>query len=454
MSSPASSGEGGLPAATATLRYTAGGLAAVLLVSICVALGQEAGSFGSWVWIAVGLGLGGGGLVIGCAWLWSRVPVGWGWLLAVVLVALAARVALLPSERMLSDDACRYHWDGKVLVHGINPYLYAPDAPEVAHLRRDPPDARINHPDRVTVYPPLAQLLFAVGYWLLPGSLIGFSILCLLAELACWLLLLLELHRRGLPRAWLLLAAWSPLLVCQGYLAGHVDLLGLPFVALLVVALSRGWMVRAGLALALACLIKPLAVIFVPALVVQLGWRRGALSLGVAALVGLAFYLPFVGAGWNLFASTWLMFSTWSFNGSLAGLFEALLPLSAAHWVAAGCLAALLGLSAWRGRDLITRMLLAMAALVVCSPTLFPWYLVWMFPLLVLRPDPALLVLGLLAPLTDLTVIGYTLDGSWILPVWVQLVEYVPFYALGVASAWRGWGMFGPAVRGADPATR
>jgi hypothetical protein len=412
------------------------------LLAGCVLLGQDAFDFPAWIWLSVGMGVFGGGLVWCCAHAWSRVRPGWAWLTLVLGLAIAFRVGLLPAERMLSDDACRYHWDGKVLVSGVNPYRHPPADPVLAHLRGDGPDACINHPDRVTVYPPAAQAFFALGYLISPGSLSGYQLLSLLAELACWGLLLWELGRRALPRARILLAAWAPLVFCQASLAGHVDLLGLPWLSLMVIAAARGWPVRAGLGLALACLIKPLAVIFVPALVMELGWRRSAIALGTAAGLALVAYLPFLDAGWNLFSSTWLMFTSWEFNGSLAAGLEALLPLRAAHLVAAGLLAGLLVLGAWRGRDLLARMLLAMAALVVCSPTLFPWYLVWMFPLLVLRPDPALLTLGLLIPLTDLTVIDYRAGDGWDQPAWVWLAEYLPFYGLLAASACKGWGMF------------
>jgi hypothetical protein len=150
----------------------------------------------------------------------------------------------------------------------------------------------------------------------------------------------------------------------------------------------------------------------------------------VFAAVVTAAYLPFVSAGWWLFDSMWLMAGHWSFNGSLADGLLWLLPGVAARWVLAGLLAGLLVLSAWKGRDLLDRLVLSMLAFVVCTTTLFPWYLVWMMPLLVLRPHPALVFLCFIAPLVEMVVIDYHLQQVWELPLWVQLVEYLPFYGL------------------------
>jgi len=312
----------------------------------------------------------------------------------------------------------------------------------VAHLPIHVLDARINHPWNRTCYPPLAELLFAVGYLLSPGRLTGLQLLGLAAELITWLLLLGELRRRAAPTSRILLIAWAPLIVYEGYLPGHLDVLSLPLVTWFLLATARGQGARAGVALALACLVKPLPLIFVPAALRELG-RRGGLRLALAGLgVGLLCYLPFARAGWKLFSSTWLMATEWSFDGSLGAWFETLLPRHAAHLVAAAAAALAILLGAWRGRDLLSRMLLAQAAFVIFTPTLFPWYLIGMYPLLALRPDPALLALGILAPLAEEMMIGYHATGVWHLAVWARWSQYLPFYLLLAAGAWRGWGMF------------
>ena len=417
-------------------------LAGIGLLAASATLGLSQVDFATWVWLAVGSAVLVSGLVLAAAWLNRKQSVGRIWWLVAIGVALAARLLMMASDRQLSDDAYRYHWDGKVLSHGINPYSYAPDDSALSDLRVDEFDERINHPAVPTVYPPLAQLLFAAGYLMSPGQFTGLQILFLLCEALALFLLASQLRRLRGPPAWLLLMAWSPLLIWEGYLPGHLDSLGVAFVALFCLCLERRWAWRAGLILALACLIKPLGLLFVPAAALRLGMRGSLRAAGAFCVVCLLAYLPFAAAGWNLFSSTWLMASFWSYNGSLGEVLQILLPRVPAR-VAAACLTVgLVVLGLQLGRDWIARLQLAFCAFCVCTPTLFPWYLICLMPLLVLRPDPSLLVLAALVPLSQVVNLGYQVDGVWALPAWVPWVEYLPFYTILALSAWKGWGMF------------
>ncbi len=362
----------------------------------------------------------------------------------IILGAIVVRVALLPVPWDLSEDAARYHWDGKVLAAGINPYLYPPNAVELDSLRGDQLDGLISDRSErtLTVYPPLAELVFAAGYLLTPGRLLGMQLLWLLAELAAWLILARELAATNRPRQRLMLLAWAPLIVFTGYLPGHVDLLYLPFVAGFLVAVRRDRPVTAGLLLGLAVLVKPFPLLLLPAAVAEFGVRR---SLGAIAALGgivLVFYLPFLGAGWKLISSMLLMAEEWSFNGSLAAGLERLMPMTVAHIVSWSIFLLLIAATFRIRRDFLSRCLLACAAFAICTPTLFPWYLTFFLPLLALRPDPALLALTILAPLSDLILLGYLTTGTWHQPLWTGVLEYGVFYGLLIVGARNRWGMF------------
>lgn len=440
-------------------------LAAVALLAAAAWTGADRADLAGWlrtvIWIQPPLTF----LVILAAWLGERVEgggrsgVGSGarglgsrrWLLAVLVVALAARLLLLTSSGELSDDAARYHWDGKVLCHGLNPFGQAPDSPAVAHLHTHPIDARINHPWNVTCYPPLAQAVFAVAYRLTPGSLLGWRLLMILAETATWWLMIRALDRRGLPRSRLLLVAWLPLLAWQSLLPGHVDTLVVPLMVLLLDLLRQRRPLAAGCILGAICLIKPLPLLLLPA-----AWRQfdrlGAVLLTgtVAVTVGVA-YLPFLSAGWGLFTSTWLMATDWSFNGSAGRVAEWLLPLSWAHLLSVALTAAGILLAAWRGRDLLQRGLLSATAFVAFTPTLFPWYLLFLVPLVALRPDPALLWLMATIPLADQVAIAWQTAGLWDPAWWAWTLQYIPFFLLLALGARRRLGMFAP-LAAATPA--
>ncbi len=439
--------------APTTWRWLLLGATVAVLSGLTVALGMDVGGFEAWVWTVMLGSILAGALVVASALALrgARLPRAGVWV--GLALAVLFRLSLLPAERYLSDDAFRYLWDGKVLAHGINPYAHAPSSKELDALRTHRLDGLINHPAHRTVYPPLAQAYFAAGYLLSPGSLLGLQVLFVLSEVVSWLLLLGLLRRWGRSPAWVLLAAWAPLVVFEGYLPGHVDTLGLPWLVLLVVALDRriGWL--AGVALAAACLVKPLPVILLPVALVHLGWRRGLHLCAVLVAVVLLAYLPLLSAGDGLTESLWLMARKWSFNGSLAALLEASMPQATARMLAAGILSALLLAAPFLGRSLTSRLLLAQVACVVCTPNLYAWYAIWMLPLLVLRPDPALLSLALLLPLTEVVNVRWRMAGVWKVELWPSVVIYSVFYPLLAISAWMRWGAFAPAPERGSPSS-
>jgi len=425
-----------------TSLLTAGAAAALLLGAAFVAYLPL--PFGSWIVLTVLVTVGTGLLVAATAILREGRRHGVSHTRLILLVGILARLILLPAPFELSEDAARYHWDGKVLVHGLNPYECVPDSPELDHLRGDAPDERINPRSRatLTVYPPLAQLAFAGAYLATPGSVLGLKLLWLMAEIAALLLLDRELRRRNLPASRVLILAWWPLLVFGAYLPGHVDILLLPFVILFLSALDRRRAVSAGLWLGLACLVKPFPAILLPAAWVTLGTRRTLAMTGVMALLAAAFYLPFAEAGEKLFSSMLLMGREWTFNGSVGALLEEILPMETAHLASAVLMIAAVCAGARFGGDAVGRCLLAAGAFVVFSPTVFPWYAFWFLPILALRPDRALLSFTLLVPLADLVMVGYANEGVWRESVLARVVLYAVFYGLLLRGALRRDGMF------------
>jgi hypothetical protein len=94
----------------------------------------------------------------------------------------------------------------------------------------------------------------------------------------------------------------------------------------------------------------------------------------------------------------------------------------------------------------VTRMIMAQTAFIICTPTLFPWYLVGLLPLLALRPVPSLLALVALVPLADEVVIGYQVTGAWEPALWPRLAIYLPFYLLLIRDLRSASGK-GPGLR-------
>ncbi|MBI5488037.1 MAG: hypothetical protein HY905_11945 [Deltaproteobacteria bacterium] len=418
-------------------------LAGFLLASLALFAGFSAFSYEIWLWTVLLLAVAAGLAVVAAVFLRPLERPGRTWLVLALALGLGARLAPTSTRNMTSTDALRYVWDGKVLAHGINPYAHAPDSHALDHLRTDPIDHLVNAPQVRTPYPPLAEAVFLGAYALTPGRLLGYQLLNLLAEISAWFLLLGLLGRLGLPRSRILLLAWAPLLVVEGYLPGHTEVLALPLLCLLVAAMLERRPVAAGLSLAAACLIKPLALVFLPAVARELGWRRTGVLLAVLAATLAAAYAPFLlWGGHSHWGPMALMAEKWSFNGTVAPLLGVVLPDYAARIAAFGGMLALVVAGAFLGRDFVSRCLLALTAVVVMSPVLFSWYVIWIVPFVVLRPDPAALALALLVPLTDIVAVNVYLHHTFDPPLWSTLAVFVPFYALLAAGWARKWGMF------------
>ena len=144
-----------------------------------------------------------------------RTPAGWCWASpfsparAAAIVggfAVLFRLLLLDTAPSLSDDIYRYLWDARVQAAGGNPYAHAPDAAPLEGLR-DEDWSRINHPELVTVYPPVAQWFFLAAHLVWPGvtGLKAALVLCdLLLIAVLWRLLRVRGQRpeRALLYAW------------------------------------------------------------------------------------------------------------------------------------------------------------------------------------------------------------------------------------------------------------
>lgn len=350
--------------------------------------------------------------------------------LAIILaIGLVPRLLLIPTAPTLSEDLYRYLWDGRLVAAGWNPFLHPPSDPAFAAWR-DALYARLNHAAVPTIYPPLAQWLFALA-WKLGGTPFAWKALLLALEAALVASLAWLLRRRRLPPERLLLYYWNPLVVVECYGSGHVDLAAAAFLALAIALFEGGRRARAGAALGAAVLVKVVPMLLVPALARRRAWA----TLAAATLLIALLYLPFRSAGTMLWEGLRIYARNWEYNGPV---YAAIRPFfrngDEPRLLLAGALAAALGVIAWRARTLSGAALASWMAFVLLSPTVYPWYLVPAIALLPLHPDPGLLLFSGTVALTYLPLPVFRATGVWTLPPWIPWVEYGSLAAAWIAA--------------------
>ncbi len=377
-------------------------------------------------------------------------------LLASFALATAMQVMLIFTPPTLSDDMYRYVWDGRVQAQGISPYRYPPAARELEALRDAPVWRFINRKNAVTVYPPGAELAYALAWRIRPDSVRWFQMVMALGGLLTGGLLVGLLRAMGRSAARVLIYLWSPLLAFETAHAAHVDGLMLPL-------LVGAWWARVrerdglvGVLLGLATAIKVYPAILLPAL-----WRprhaQGRWRLPLAFVLTLvACYSPYVIVSGTQVLGYLPNYFRERFNMGLAGQLIprfvqwGIDPHQGMFVLTAGVLA-MLGVwmvlrPAHCGEEAVRRCVWLIGAFTLLTQNLFSWYMLWLLPLIALYLQPGRL-LGLRADawtgwwlFCGLVALSYTFFIDW-RPVRAALrAQFLPLYAFLIVDAFAHMG--------------
>lgn len=289
-----------------------------------------------------------------------ELPVSRRAFLATAAIAVALRLLVFWPAPLLSGDVYRYLSDGRMLAGGVNPYAYTPT------------DPRINHPEIRSIYPPHAQLLFALVHQLLSwrALIIAFDLLAIFL-----------LRERGFAYA------TCPLVIFEGTWSGHLDAIAAVF---LLLALTR----RSGAALAFAGGLKVIPLAALPVLARNGKWRNALAFIATLAVPILPFLGKPIMPGFREYATRWI------FNAPAYDLVRAIVeriptktiwthhPLRFAwlsdfvyrHLYADFITRAVLATLAIGGILLARRVTAAVAVLLLCSPAIHPWYWLTLVP--------------------------------------------------------------------------
>lgn len=391
----------------------------------------------------------------GCSWRSVWWPI--------LVVAAILRALLLPLPPSLSEDVERYVWDGRVASSGFNPYKMPPDAPELAPLR-DALWEGLPHRQVPTVYPPLAETLFAIAA-LLPASVFNLKLILVLFDLGTCGLLLLLARSWSLPPERTLWYAWNPLVTVEIAGMGHIEGLGVVLVVLVtaLLAIDSGKVGRASIAAAGAVLTKLVPILALPVWGRQSGHPRRFIFLAfVFSAMGL---LPVVistggappglveyGVSWEfngpIFEPLWRLLERLDLQPAVEAGLDWLKGLTGEHdvwnhlypfnypqlWakvvLSLGLLSALIW--SWRTKDTAQSLGRVFGSMLIFSATVYPWYVLWVLPWAALLRHPAWL------GLSGLLFFSYV-PQFWDVPLfpWIQALIWLPF--VGILLVERRW---------------
>jgi hypothetical protein len=390
-------------------------------------------------------------LTVGMLAAWARTRKDPARLGVILAAALLFRIVASLGAPALSDDVYRYVWDGRVQLHGFHPYRHAPADPELESLRDDD-WKRINHPELQTIYPPLAQIFF-LGLAALGAGPVGFKLALGLVDFAVILALARLARGTGLPPDRLVLYAWNPLAVMETAGSGHVEPLGI----LLAVA-AAAWIIGRRPYLSTAALAGSIAVKLVPLLLVP-GYVRRFRAIELLLLVALlaAVWAPYAASGPAIGAGLFEYAERWEFNSfAYAGVHGALVVERFQERLGEGLIPwdflyrhvwpddvarilMLLAASAWviwltfrPSLDAARESYLVLAGAVLLSPTVHPWYVLWVLPFAAIYRAPGWLTFAALVPLSYLAT-------SSSVPWPIRWVQYLPLLTLLAFESWRRW---------------
>jgi hypothetical protein len=340
-------------------------------------------------------------------------------LLFIITVAVIMRLVCLGLTP--SDDLARYAIEGQQILAGENPYSIAPGVSAVAAAMPAIITNPLNHGDWTAIYPPLAITYHTVvGF--IAAEPIAYKLAALVCEvLAMWLIVLL-LQRQHLPTTLLLLAAWNPIgpLFITG--EGHHDIVMVVFLLTALVWTAHGFG-RSIFAMSCAALVKPFAVVALIPLLLQRRWSWWLLP----PLIAVLSYLPFATAGLGVVDSLGRFASTMHFHGALEPFIREvwswMVPATAVRAYTVITLIALLIsavcliLRASLTVPITTLLIRLFAVLLLCLPTMHPWYFMVVVSLLPFTRSYGLLAWTALAPVAV---------QSWPMCRWVKRLTGAP----------------------------
>jgi hypothetical protein len=313
-------------------------------------------------------------------------------------LAFGFRTIFILAIPNLSQDFYRFIWDGKVLLYGLNPYLFTPEqyisasefpSEQMQELYNGMGKLNASH---FTNYPPINQLCFVIANLFsgssILGSVIVMRILIIAADFGTLFYGKKLLEKLNIPVYNIFWYILNPFIIIE--LTGNLHFEGVMifFLVWSLYLLHSGKWKFVAIILALSVSVKLIPLLFLPLLFQKLGWKK---SIGFYLITGFTTFLlfaPFYSSEFiqNYTNTVALWFNNFQFNASLYYIAKAIgYSYGGYHDVVKIgktipyiVFVFILIISFFRKNkttiQLITAMLLALSFYYFTATTVHPWY--------------------------------------------------------------------------------
>lgn len=319
-----------------------------------------------------------------------------------ITIGLIIRFVLIFGLPSLSDDFYRFIWDGRLLNHGINPFLELPSYYVNNNLHGDFLTLNLYHQlnsqNYFTVYPPVLQSVFWVATYCFPDSVLGSVIvmklvLFLLEVGSIYCILQLLRHFKWSENA-VLLYALNPVVMLEIVGNLHFEGLMIFFLLFFLLLFFKNKKHLSAVSIGIAIVAKLLPLMFLPFLIKRLKWKSITYFLIVGVTIILLF-APLLNEAFltNISESVGLYFQHFEYNGSvyyvtrwLGFQFQGFNMIS---FISPFLALTVFGLVIYAAffkdkttpKELPFYMLFALTAFYLLSTTVHPWYITTMVAL-------------------------------------------------------------------------
>lgn len=371
-----------------------------------------------------------------------------------ILAAILFRLCFLFATPLLSDDFYRFIWDGRLLAAGVHPFAELPRY----YIENDTTIPGINQSlfnklnsrDYFTIYPPVNQFVFWMAAKLSFGSILSSVVIIrafiIASEIGTIWLIKKILNYYQMPAQNTLLYALNPLVIVE--LTGnlHFEALLIFFMLLSYWLLIKRNLVSSAVSFSLAICTKLIPVVFLPLMIVRLGWKNSSVYYLVVGVFTFLLFIPLLNteiiSGFS--ESIGYYFKKFEFNASIYYLVRewgfwkyGYNIIQTAGWkLAVYCTLTILVYTSWdfiqnskfkiqkvdfNVRNLPNAFLIILCIYFAFATIVHPWYITTLLAFSVFTLHRFTLVW---TALIFLTYVGYTNNG-FSENLWITSLEYI-----------------------------